>query len=160
MYHATKKEQPLPLQNRVFLIKLPAFTTQMIEYVMQISFDTPTPQAPTSQDLTLTESAAKQILAVISKKENGAALKLRLKIHGGGCNGYSYSFSLTDTLNDDDISFMCDGISGATVIVDPTSLTFVAGSTIDYINTLETAQFVVNNPNATTSCGCGNSFGL
>lgn len=109
--------------------------------------------------LEFTENAAKRVLKIIERKgEEG--LMLRLTIKGGGCSGYSYFFDLTKEMLPNDITISNESTPDVKLLIDPASYNFVQGSKVDYVETLETAQFVVENPNATTSCGCGNSFSV
>ncbi|MEB3703142.1 Iron-sulfur cluster insertion protein ErpA [Candidatus Bealeia paramacronuclearis] len=108
--------------------------------------------------LTITESAAKQIAHLISEeKEGGKDLMLRLTISGGGCSGFQYGFSLDNAVNPDDEIFESQGVK---VIADEASLSLLEGSQIDYHEDLMSASFVIKNPNASSSCGCGNSFSV
>jgi len=84
-------------------------------------------------------------------------LMLRIAVNGGGCSGFTYSFSFDDAVNSDDRTFAQDGLS---VVVDEASLDLVGGSTVDYVETLGAAAFRLSNPNATASCGCGSSFAV
>lgn len=129
--------------------------------MVKINFDAPTASSK-KQDispLTLTENAAKRILEIMRKKgEDG--LSLRLSVLGGGCSGYSYNFKLTNDKTPSDIVIKNDNIESAEVIIDIMSFSYLKGSIIDFEETLEASQFIVNNPNATASCGCGSSFSL
>ncbi len=110
-------------------------------------------------DLTLpikvTESCARR-LASIAKAE-GAKKNLRVAVLGGGCSGFSYEFSLVDGNDDDDLVIEA---GDAAVVIDQVSLPFLSGSVIDFKNELIGARFAVENPNATSSCGCGTSFSI
>ncbi|MFT7144244.1 MAG: iron-sulfur cluster insertion protein [Alphaproteobacteria bacterium] len=110
--------------------------------------------------LTLTAGAAKRIKEIIASKKDEDNLYLRLSVQGGGCSGYSYSFKLTSDKSPSDISITNDSVEGTEVIIDMMSYGYLKGSTIDFEESLEASQFVVNNPNATSSCGCGSSFSL
>ena len=129
--------------------------------MVQILFDEPTaPETSvTGASLEFTEAAAKRAAAIIARKQNDA-LMLRLTIKGGGCSGYSYFFDLTDELLPNDITITNENVPNVSLLVDPASYNFVQGSKVDYVETLEMAQFVVENPNASSSCGCGNSFSI
>jgi len=106
--------------------------------------------------VTITANAARRVAALIAQetKEN---LKLRLSVSGGGCSGFQYGFSLDDSQFDDDVMFERDGV---TLVVDSTSLDLIQGSEIDFVEELVGSSFQVRNPNATSSCGCGNSFSI
>ncbi len=106
-------------------------------------------------EITLSESAAKRINAILAKQPDMSYL--RVSVEGGGCSGFSYKFDLTDTANADDLVITRDG---ATVLVDEMSLEFMAGSEIDFSTELIGAAFKITNPNATAGCGCGTSFSV
>jgi iron-sulfur cluster assembly accessory protein len=105
-------------------------------------------------DLTMTDRAARRIGEIL-KGEPGAML--RLSVLGGGCSGFQYKFDVERDRADDDISIVRDGI---TMLVDPVSLQYLAGSEVDFVDDLIGASFKVNNPKAKASCGCGTSFSL
>lgn len=105
--------------------------------------------------MTLTESAADRIKAILAKQPD--AKLLRVSVDGGGCSGFSYKFDLTDTRNPDDLLVERDGVG---VVIDEISLEFLDGSEIDFTTELIGAAFRINNPNATASCGCGTSFSV
>ena len=104
--------------------------------------------------VSLSESAAKRV-AYLTAQESKPGLMLRLAVSGGGCSGFQYGFSFDDTRNGDDLVFERAGVK---VVVDDVSLDLVAGAEIDFVENLMGASFVIKNPNATSSCGCGNSF--
>lgn len=106
--------------------------------------------------LVLTDKAAAKAKSLI-EEEGNAALMLRVFITGGGCSGFQYGFSFDEKLNDDDTVIEHNGINLA---VDPMSLQYLTGSEVDYEEGLAGSRFVVNNPNATTTCGCGASFSI
>lgn len=108
-----------------------------------------------AQKLTLTSAAAKRV-AWIAERQSKPAL-LRLSVEGGGCSGFQYKFDLAETLAEDDSVSETDGVK---LLVDPVSLDLVAGSTIDFVESLGGAAFRVENPNAASGCGCGSSFGI
>ena len=104
---------------------------------------------------TLSARAAKRIAAILSGEAAGT--QLRLAVSGGGCSGFQYNFALDETRMDVDLVLERDG---ATVLIDPVSLDFLAGAEIDFTDDLIGQAFKVNNPNATSSCGCGTSFSV
>lgn len=107
-------------------------------------------------DFTVTEPAAARINAL--KASEDAPFRFRISVKGGGCSGFQYDFSLDKELPaDDDVVIDKDG---AEVIIDETSLEILAGSTLDFTEDLAQAGFSIKNPNATASCGCGNSFSV
>ena len=105
--------------------------------------------------LTLSESAARR-LADLAVAE-GHPVMLRVAVDGGGCSGFQYRFELVETAEPDDIRIATDGQAA---LVDPVSLPFLKGSEIAFVDDLAGAQFVVRNPNAASSCGCGVSFSI
>lgn len=106
--------------------------------------------------ITLTERAADKVRELLTEEEN-LALKLRVFISGGGCSGFQYGFSFDEALADDDTVIERDGV---VVLVDSMSFPYLSGSEVDYSEGLEGSRFTVNNPNATTTCGCGASFAV
>jgi len=103
----------------------------------------------------ITDAAAKQILVILADEPAGAVM--RVGVDGGGCSGFQYSFSVDAAPAAEDLVFEQ---SGARVVVDPTSLDYIAGSKLDFVDDLMGQSFRVDNPNATSSCGCGTSFSL
>lgn len=93
----------------------------------------------------------------LQAQESNTELKLRVLVNGGGCQGFEYEFKTDTAVNDDDQSFEKDGVA---VVIDEISLPYLEGSEIDYVDDLIGAYFKVNNPNATSSCGCGTSFSV
>jgi iron-sulfur cluster insertion protein len=104
--------------------------------------------------LIFTDAAATKVKGLI-EEENNANLKLRVFVSGGGCSGFQYGFTFDETVGDGD-TLVENG--GVTLLIDPMSFQYLAGAEIDYSEGLEGAQFVIRNPNATTTCGCGSSF--
>ena len=104
--------------------------------------------------LTVTEAAQTKISDILLE-ENNPALKLRMYVQGGGCSGMSYGFTLDEEQNEDDFEIPIDSSS---VLVDAMSMQYVSGATIDYKDDLSGSQFVIKNPKAETTCGCGSSF--
>jgi iron-sulfur cluster insertion protein len=109
------------------------------------------------QNITITDSAAQQISHLISLEGASETLRLRISVSGGGCSGFQYHFTLDDAQTLDDNIFLKNDIA---VIVDEISLGLLSEAVVDYVEDLTSAQFVIKNPNATASCGCGNSFSL
>jgi len=107
-------------------------------------------------DITLTDRAVSKVRELITEEENHT-LKLRVYITGGGCSGFQYGFSFDEEAADDDTRIEREGV---TVIVDPMSYAYLAGSEVDYSEGLEGSRFIINNPNAVTTCGCGASFSI
>ena len=106
-------------------------------------------------DITLTARAAKRINEIMGAEPPGSAL--RISVNGGGCSGFSYGFDIERTRTQEDIAIERDG---ATVLVDSVSLEYMSGSVIDFVNDLIGQSFKIENPQATSSCGCGTSFSL
>ena len=106
--------------------------------------------------ITITEKAARRIAALMSE-EASPSLMLRIAVSGGGCSGFQYGFSLDNAQLEDDVLFEQSGVK---VVIDSTSLDLLQGSEIDFVEELVGSSFQVRNPNATSSCGCGNSFSL
>ncbi len=106
--------------------------------------------------LEFTVAAARKVRELISE-ENNDQLKLRVYISGGGCSGFQYGFSFDEQSDADDLRVEREGV---TLVVDPMSLQYLEGAQIDYQETLMGAQFVVRNPNAASTCGCGSSFSI
>lgn len=116
--------------------------------------DTPTLSgAPT---LNFSNSAAAKVAELIAEEGN-PNLKLRVFVSGGGCSGFQYGFTFDEKLEDGDTEVRNEGV---TLLIDPMSIQYLAGAEIDYKNDLEGARFVIRNPNATTTCGCGSSFSV
>lgn len=105
--------------------------------------------------VTLSESAAKRIGAILAKE--GANAMLRVSVSGGGCSGFQYGFDIDRARADDDVVVTRDG---ARVVIDAMSLDFLAGAEIDFVDDLIGQSFQIRNPNATASCGCGTSFSI
>ena len=101
-----------------------------------------------------TDSAANKVKELITEEGN-ADLKLRVFVSGGGCSGFQYGFTFDEVCNEDDTVLEK---SGVTLLIDPMSYQYLVGAEIDYSEGLEGAQFVIKNPNATSTCGCGSSF--
>ena len=116
------------------------------------------PTAPGYQSLggalTFTAAAATKVRELIAEEGNDA-LKLRVYIQGGGCSGFQYGFEFDEQQAEDDLAVVTDEV---TLVVDPLSLQYLMGATVDYTESLHGAQFVIRNPNAKTTCGCGSSF--
>lgn len=106
--------------------------------------------------LVFTTSAAAKVADLI-KEEGNDELMLRVYIQGGGCSGFQYGFTFDEQVQDGDTEVITDGVK---LVIDPMSLQYLMGAEIDYSEGLQGAQFVIRNPNATTTCGCGSSFGV
>ena len=111
--------------------------------------DMPTP-------IVFTDSAAAKVKSLLDEEGNDA-LKLRVFVSGGGCSGFQYGFTFDDAVNEDDTMMEKNGVH---LLVDAMSYQYLVGAEIDYTEGLEGAQFVIRNPNATYTCGCGSSFSV
>jgi iron-sulfur cluster assembly accessory protein len=109
----------------------------------------------TAPNVTVTERAAQKIGEILSQEPVGTML--RVSVAGGGCSGFQYKFDTERSRADDDVVIKR---SGATVLIDPMSLNYMAGAEIDFVDDLIGSAFKINNPQATASCGCGTSFAL
>ncbi len=118
--------------------------------VQQVSVATEEPPVP----ILFTDSAAAKVADLIAEEGN-AALKLRVFVQGGGCSGFQYGFTFDEDVNEDDTEFLKNGV---TLLVDSMSFQYLVGAEIDYKEDINGSQFVIKNPNATTTCGCGSSF--
>lgn len=103
-----------------------------------------------------TESCCAKVSDLIAE-ENNPDLKLRVFVNGGGCSGFQYGFTFDEKVNEGDLTIEKSGVQ---LVIDPMSLQYLIGGTVDYIEGLEGSRFVVNNPNATSTCGCGSSFSI
>ena len=110
----------------------------------------------TPEGLTFSESASSKLKALMEDEAN-PDLKLRVFVTGGGCAGFQYGFTLDELVAEDDTCIERDGV---VLLVDPLSYQYLNGGQVDYSEGLEGSRFVVNNPNASTTCGCGSSFSI
>jgi iron-sulfur cluster insertion protein len=123
---------------------------------VSLSDQSPAPLAPTPLAFGVTDNAAKRI-AFLAAEDGTPGVKLRIAVSGGGCSGFQYGFSFDTDVNGDDRLF----VNGdAAVVIDETSLELLAGSQIDFVEDMVGSSFQITNPNATSSCGCGNSFAV
>lgn len=106
--------------------------------------------------ISLTDNAAAKVKTLV-EEEGKPELKLRVFVTGGGCSGFQYGFSFEEAVSDEDTVIEH---KGATLLVDPLSYQYLVGSRVDYVENLEGARFIVSNPMATTTCGCGSSFSI
>jgi len=106
--------------------------------------------------IAFTDAAARKVQQLILEERN-PDLKLRVYISGGGCSGFQYGFSFDEEQAEDDIAVVNDGMI---LLVDPLSFQYLMGAEVDYSESLQGAQFVIRNPNASTTCGCGSSFSV
>lgn len=108
------------------------------------------------QAIDFKKNAALKVADLLKEEENNS-LKLRVYISGGGCSGFNYGFTFDETQEEDDTEVVQDGVS---LLVDSMSLQYLNGATIDYLEDLQGARFIIDNPNAKTTCGCGSSFSV
>ncbi|AKH88238.1 iron-sulfur cluster insertion protein ErpA [Edwardsiella tarda] len=106
--------------------------------------------------LQFTDAAANKVKSLVADEDN-PNLKLRVYITGGGCSGFQYGFTFDDKINDGDMTIENQGVA---LVVDAMSLQYLVGGSVDYTEGLEGSRFIVNNPNAKTTCGCGSSFSI
>ena len=106
--------------------------------------------------LIFTDNAVKKVKELIAEEET-PDLKLRVFVSGGGCSGFQYGFTFEEAVNEDDTQVTKDNV---TLLIDPMSLQYLTGSEIDNQDSVQGSQFVIRNPNATTTCGCGSSFSV
>ena len=104
--------------------------------------------------LVFTDAAAAKVKDLLAEEGN-PDLKLRVFVQGGGCSGFQYGFTFDEVINDDDTAIDKEGVQ---LLIDPMSIQYLVGAEIDYKDDLEGSQFVIRNPNATSTCGCGSSF--
>ena len=112
--------------------------------------------AESPEILVFTDSAANKVRELI-EEEGNPGLKLRVFVSGGGCSGFQYGFTFDEEVNEDDTAYEKNGV---TLLIDPMSYQYLLGAEIDYSEGLEGSQFVIRNPNATSTCGCGSSFSV
>ena len=112
--------------------------------------------ADTELSLIFTDNAVNKVKSLIAEEGN-PALKLRVFVTGGGCSGFQYGFTFEEDINEDDFQLQKEGV---TLLVDSMSYQYLGGAEIDYKEGINGAQFVIKNPNATTTCGCGASFSV
>ena len=105
----------------------------------------------------LTDGAVHKILSLKNKESESEILNLRVYVTGGGCSGFQYGFSFDKTIDEDDT---CIEKMGANLVIDSLSLQYLQGSIVDYVEDLTGSKFIISNPNATTTCGCGESFSI
>ena len=114
------------------------------------------PEIEMPAPLVFTDNAAKKVKELI-EEEGSPDLKLRVFVSGGGCSGFQYGFTFEEEVNEDDTQVMKDTV---TLLIDPMSLQYLMGAEIDYQDNLQGSQFVIRNPQATSTCGCGSSFAV
>ena len=110
----------------------------------------------TNPEVTFSDAAANKVKRLIAE-ENNPNLKLRIYISGGGCSGFQYGFQFDENVTEGDVTVVNGDVA---LVIDPMSYQYLVGAEVDYTEGLEGSQFIVRNPNATTTCGCGSSFSV
>ena len=123
---------------------------------INVSFTPMQPKAVGAPTIGFTDAAAQKLKSLIEEEKN-PGLMLRVFVSGGGCSGFQYGFEFDENAADDDIKVENAGV---TMVVDAMSAQYLSGATVDYEEGLEGSRFVINNPNATSTCGCGASFSI
>lgn len=123
---------------------------------MSVSQSTESSSSADNQEITFTDNAAAKIKILI-EEEGNPQLKLRVFVSGGGCSGFQYGFNFDENVQDGDTVIEHQGVA---IVIDPMSFQYLVGSEVDFKVSLEGSLFVINNPNATTTCGCGSSFSI
>ena len=123
---------------------------------INVSFTPMQPKPVGAPTIGFSDAAAEKLKSLIEQEKN-QNLKLRVFVSGGGCSGFQYGFEFDENVKDDDIRVEKAGV---TMVVDPMSAQYLAGATVDYEESLEGSRFVIDNPNATSTCGCGASFSI
>jgi iron-sulfur cluster insertion protein len=123
---------------------------------INVSFTPMQPKAVERPVIGFTDLAAEKLKSLITEEKN-PNLKLRVFVSGGGCSGFQYGFEFDENIKDDDIAVEK---SGVTMVIDAMSAQYLGGATVDFEEGLEGSRFVINNPNATSTCGCGASFSI
>jgi iron-sulfur cluster insertion protein len=124
--------------------------------ILELANSTAQTENPGIPGVVFTDSAARKVQELILEERN-PELKLRVYISGGGCSGFQYGFSFDEDQAEDDIAVDNDGVK---LLIDPLSFQYLMGAQVDYSESLQGAQFVIRNPNAATTCGCGSSFSV
>jgi iron-sulfur cluster insertion protein len=128
----------------------------MVSVNISANFGVPLGNQPAKTELGFTDAAARKAKTLIDGEGN-PNLKLRVFVQGGGCSGFQYGFTFDENTNDGDHVVEKNGV---TLVVDPMSYEYLSGAEVDYRESLEGSMFVVNNPNAVSTCGCGSSFSV
>jgi len=123
---------------------------------IEVSFTPMTPKTVENATAVFTDAAAARVKQLIAEEGN-PDLKLRVMVNGGGCSGFQYGFEFDENVADGDVLIENDGVF---LLIDTMSMQYLAGSEVDYLEGLEGARFVINNPNAKSTCGCGSSFSI
>jgi len=123
---------------------------------INVSFTPMQPKVVENPEIGFSDAAANKLKSLIAEEKN-PELKLRVFVSGGGCSGFQYGFEFDENVRDDDIKVEKGGV---TMVIDAMSAQYLGGATVDYEDGLEGSRFVINNPNATSTCGCGASFSI
>jgi iron-sulfur cluster insertion protein len=123
---------------------------------IQVSLKSIKPAVPVNATVKFSHAAAMRVKQLIAQEGN-PALKFRVTVSGGGCSGFQYGFGFDEQVNADDTQINTDGV---VMLVDTMSMQYLANAEVDFLDGLEGSRFVINNPNAKSTCGCGSSFSL
>ncbi len=123
---------------------------------IQVSLAPLKPKVPENATVGFSDSAVARVKQLIAE-ENNPSLKLRVSVSGGGCSGFQYGFEFDDKVKDGDTEIKKDNV---VLLVDAMSMQYLANAEVDFLDGLEGSRFVINNPNAKTTCGCGSSFAV
>lgn len=123
---------------------------------IQVSLVPMKPKVPENATVKFSDAAAARVKQLIAE-ENKPNLKLRVTVSGGGCSGFQYGFEFDESVKADDTKIENGGVA---LLVDPMSMQYLANSEVDFLDGLEGSRFVISNPNAKTTCGCGSSFAI
>ncbi|MBA4696947.1 MAG: iron-sulfur cluster insertion protein ErpA [Legionella sp.] len=127
-----------------------------------MTISAPTPPAPSATGIQFSVTAADKVAALIAEEGN-PNLNLRVFVTGGGCSGFQYGFTFDETIQHDDIvvtQTCADGSTEIKLLIDPMSYQYLSMAEIDYVNNIQGEQFLIRNPHAKTTCGCGSSFSV
>lgn len=133
-----------------------ALTDQLLDNAPNFTYFTREKMSDIQIPLIFTDAAANKVKSLIEGEDN-PNLRLRVYITGGGCSGFQYGFTFDDQINEGDLTIENQNVG---LVVDPMSLQYLIGGTVDYTEGLDGSRFVVNNPNASSTCGCGSSFSI
>jgi iron-sulfur cluster insertion protein len=143
------------LVGKVIVATINLWVNEMVSVNISANFGKPL-NAVAEVTLQFSDAAATKAKALIAEEGN-PDLKLRVFVQGGGCSGFQYGFTFDEKVNDGDIEIVKNGV---TMVIDPMSYEYLSGAEVDYKESLEGSMFVINNPNATSTCGCGSSFSM
>jgi len=143
------------LVGKAIVATINLWVNEMVSVNISANFGKPL-NAVAEVTLQFSDAAARKAKTLIAEEGN-PDLKLRVFVQGGGCSGFQYGFTFDEKVNDGDIEIVKNGV---TMVIDPMSYEYLSGAEVDYKESLEGSMFVINNPNATSTCGCGSSFSM